>query len=90
MMHFIPLCRLLEEEFAKREELERLQAEQRQQLLQEKMSRQELEEAHRQQEESLRLARDQLDALGRERQQVEEQLKVFIFFKVLTVCAACM
>lgn len=69
-------CRILEEESAKRQILERLQAEQGQQLLKEQMSRQELEEAHKQQEEAFRLAREQLEALAKERQQADEQLRV--------------
>ncbi|RUS83374.1 hypothetical protein EGW08_008877 [Elysia chlorotica] len=67
--------RILEEEFAKREELERLQAEQGQQLLKEQMSRQELESAHRAQEEALLNARAQLEALTMERLDADRNLQ---------------
>ena len=68
--------RILEEEFAKREELERLQAEQGQQLLQEQMSRQELQAAHRAQEEALLNAQAQLEALTMERLEADRNLQV--------------
>ena len=72
----LSFCRVLEEEFAKRDELERLKEEQEKLLAEEQSKREGVEEERNRQAALLEAATLQLEKLEREHRLADQQLQV--------------